>query len=281
MLLEGACENGGVMKMKARSLCWPLVLGLAIGVALLAGSAGAQAVKKPGTGMVPKSASFVIPHYTIYFYKAKVGVKGGTTLSNAYTGTGAVGDVQHESSTGSFSVDGTIRGMIFYKGKVPISMPKTLDGGAAAVVNGTWSDQGEKWLDPVNGTKEPFTCGGTIVSTAPPGNISVKMTRSAAKVKFVLRTQTVQLTNKPPDSCPNDSRAASLGGIESDVYETQFSVPKSKIGKKTFVAQVSGPLAKHRSSLAVVCGGNPGGCTYNMTWHGVVKFTRVRVMKVG
>jgi hypothetical protein len=217
----------------------------------------------------------------MYIYKAKVAVKGGTTLSNAYSGTGAVGDVQHESSTGSFSVDATIRSLILYTGKVPSNIPRTLGGGAATVINGTWSDQGEKWLDPVHGTKEPFTCGGTIVSTAPPGNMDLKGRRSASKVAFTLRTQTVQLTNKPPMSCPNGSRAASLGGIESDVYETTFSIPKSQIGRKTIVKAISGPLAKYRSYLAVVCGGNPGGCTYNMAWHGTVRFTRVRVFKIG
>jgi len=223
-----------------------------------------------------------LPHanYAIYIYKAKVAVKGGTTLSNAYSGTGAIGDVQHESSTSSFSVDAKIASLVFFTGNAPSSYPRTLEGGGATVINGTWSDQGEKWLDPVNGTKEPFTCGGKIDSTAPPGNLILKATRSGSKVKFVLRVQTVQMTNKPPDSCPNGSRAPSLGGIESDVYITQFSIPKSKLGKKTIVANFSGPLAKYRSSLSVVCGGNSSGCTYNMAWHGVMKLTRTRTLKV-
>jgi hypothetical protein len=284
--------------MKTRWLCLLVMLGLLIGIALLTGSAGAQVVQKSRTTVVTKSAqsswpapavkpgwqqrlSITLPHYTMYFYKAKVSVKGGTNLSNSYSGTGSVGDVQHESSTGSFSVDGTIDGVIFFKGKPPSSVSRTMNGGAAAVVNGTWSDQGEKWLDPVNGTTQPFTCSGKIVSTATPGNMTFKATRSGSKVKFTLSTQTVQLMNKPPDSCPNDSRAPSLGGIEPDVYITQFSVPKSKIGQKTFVEKISGPLAEHRSSLAVVCGGNSSGCTYNMAWHGVVRFTRTRVFKVG
>lgn len=227
------------------------------------------------------SARPVLPHYAMYFYKAKVSVKGGTNLSNSYSGTGSVGDVQHESSVGSFSVDGTINGMLFFTGKPPSSVPRTIDGGGVAVVNGTWSDQGEKWLDPVNGTTEPFTCDGTIASTAPPGNMTFKAIRSASKIKFTLSMQTVQLTNKPPDSCPNDSRAPSLGGIEPDVYATQFSVPKSKIGQKTFVEKISGPLAENRSFLAVVCSGNSSGCTYNMAWQGVVRFTRTRVFKIG
>ncbi|MGD0273875.1 MAG: hypothetical protein ABSB96_09130 [Gaiellaceae bacterium] len=269
------------MKMKTRWLCYLLVLGLAIGVALLAASAGAEAVKptvKPGWQL---HSSPALPHYTAYIYKAKVSVKGGTTLSNAYSGTGSVGDVQHESSTGSFSVDGTIPSLVFYVGTVPRGVPRTLNSGAPAVVNGTWSDQGEKWLDPVHGTTEPFTCGGTIVSTAPPGNLSYKATTNASNIKFTLLTQIVQLTNKPPESCPNGSRAASLGGIERDVYETQFSIPKSKIGQKTIFANFSGPLAKYRSYLAVVCGGNASGCTYNMAWHGVMRLTRVHVFKVG
>jgi hypothetical protein len=269
------------MKMKTSWLCWPLVLGLAIGVTLLAGSAGAQAAKPTARPNRQLHSLPVLPHYTMYVYKAKVSVKGGTTLSNAYSGTGSVGDVQHESSTGSFSVDGTISGLVFYTRKVPSSVPRTLSSGAPAIVNGTWTDQGEKWLDPVHGTTEPFTCGGTIVSTGPPGNMDLTGKRSATKVAFTLRMQTVQLTNKPPEDCPNDSRAASLGGIEPDVYITQFSIPKSKLGLKTIVETISGPLGKYRSSLSVVCGGNESGCTYNMAWHGVVKFTRVRVMKVG
>jgi len=262
--------------MKARSLYWLLVLGLTIGVALLAGAAGAQTVKKPGWQLRSSSAR---PHYTLYFYKAKVGIKAGTTLSNAYSDTGAVGDVQHESSTSSFSVDATIRSLPFYAGTVPRGAPRTTASGAATVVNGTWSDQGEKWLDPAHGTKEPFTCGGTVASTAPPGNMILKATRSASGIKVTLQTQTVQLMNKPPDNCPNDSRAASLGGIEPDVYETQFSIPKSQLGRKTIVKTISGPLAKNRSFLAVVCDGNPSGCTYNMTWQGTVRFTRVGVVR--
>jgi hypothetical protein len=223
-----------------------------------------------------------LPHanYAVYIYKAKVAVKGGTTLSNAYSGTGSVGDVQHESSTGSYSVDGSISSLMFFTGKAPSSIPRTLEGGAATVINGTWNDQGEKWLDPVNGTKEPFTCGGKIASTAPPGNMILKATRSGSKIKFTLRVQTVQMTNKPPDSCPNGSRAPSLGGIESQVYRTEFSIPKSKLGKKTIVANFSGPLAKYRKYLSVVCGGNLSGCTYNMAWHGVIRLTRTRVMKI-
>jgi hypothetical protein len=281
MLLESACENGGVMKMKTRWLCCLLVLGLVIGVTLLAGSAGAQAVKPTARPNWQLHSLPALPHYTMYVYKAKVGIKGGTTLSNAYSGTGSVGDVQHESSTDSFSVDGTISGLIFYTGKVPSSVPHTLGSGVPTVVNGTWTDQGEKWLDPAHGTTEPFTCGGTIVSTAPPGNMSYKATRTASNIKFTLQTQTVQLTNKPPEACPNDSRAASLGGIESDVYITQFSVPKSKLGLKTIVEKISGPLGKYRSYLSVICSGNESGCTYNMAWQGTVRFTRVHVFKIG
>jgi hypothetical protein len=222
------------------------------------------------------------PHYTMYVYKAKVAIKGGTTLSNAYSDIGYIGDVQHESSTSSFSVDGKIRAMVvFFKGKVPSTVPRTWESGAPTVINGTWTDQGEKWLDPVHGTKEPFTCGGKIASTAPPGNMSLKTTRTASKVKLTLRMQTVQLKNTPPDNCPNDSRAPSLGGIEPEVYMTKFSIPKSKIGRKKITVKFSGPLAKYRSYLAVVCGGNSGRCTYNMAWHGVIRLTRVRVSKAG
>jgi hypothetical protein len=88
------------------------------------------------------------------------------------------------------------------------------------------------------------------------------------------------MTNNPPDACPNDSRAPSLGGIESDVYRTQFSIPKSKLGKKKFAVNFSGPLAKYRSYLSVVCSGNESGCSYNMAWHGNVHFTRTRMLKV-
>jgi hypothetical protein len=233
-----------------------------------------------GAALPAQTASSAHVNYTIYFYKAKISVKGGTTLSNSYSGTGGIGDVQHESSTGSFSVDATIPSLIFYVGTIPSGVPRTLESGVATVLHGTWSDQGAKWSDPANGITEPFTCGGTIVSTAPPGNMIFEATRRASNIKFDLQLQTVQLTNKPPDSCPNGSRAPSLGGIESDVYKTAFSIPKSRLGRKTIVKQISGPLAKYRSYLAVVCGGNAGGCTYNMAWHGVVRLTRTRVVKI-
>lgn len=237
-------------------------------------------------GVLGTAAAFAtrsaVPHanYTIYFYKAKVSVKGGTTLSNTYSSIGAVGDVQHEASSASFSVDGTLSNMIFWVGKVPKSFPLTTSTGSSAVVNGTWSDQGTKWLDPSNGSTEPFTCSGKVASTAPPGNLGLEATRSASGFKFSLETQTVQLTNKPPESCPNDSRAASLGSIESDVYITELSIPKSQMGHKTIVRQISGPLAKYRSDLSVVCSGNESGCSFNMTWHGVVRFTRTRTTKI-
>ncbi len=218
--------------------------------------------------------------YTLYVYKAKVGVKGGTTLSNAYSGVGGIGDVQHESSTSSFSIDANIASLTFLVGKAPSSVPRSLESGAATVINGTWTDQGEKWLDPSNGTTEPFTCSGKVDSTAPPGNMILKATRSGSKFMFTLRAQTVQMTNKPPDNCPNGSRAPSLGGIESKVYMTQFSIPKSKLGKKAIVANFSGPLAKYRSFLSVVCDGNESGCTYNMAWHGNIRLTRVRALTI-
>jgi len=219
-------------------------------------------------------------HYTLYIYKAKVGVKGGTNLSNAYSGTGFTGDVKHESSTSSFSIDANIRSLIFYTGKPPSGAAHTSESGAATTINGTWTDQGEKWLDPVHGTLESFTCGGKVASTAPPGNMSLTTTRGSSKYTVNLRIQTVQMTNNPPDACPNDSRAPSLGGIESDVYRTQFSIPKSKLGKKKFAVSFSGPLAKYRSYLSVVCSGNESGCSYNMAWHGNVHFTRTRMLKV-
>jgi len=232
------------------------------------------------TAAMPAQTKSTRFHYTIYIYKAKVAVKGGTTLSNSYSGTGAIGDVRRESSTSSFSIDGKILSLMTYTGKAPSGISRTMEGGAATVINGTWTDQGEKWLDPVHGTTEPFTCAGKVASTAPPGNMILKGVRSGSKLKFTLRAQTVQMTNKPPDNCPNDSRAPSLGGLESQVYQTQFSIPKSKLGKKTIVAQFSGPLAKYRKYLSVVCGGNSGGCTYNMAWHGNIRFTRTRVLKV-
>jgi hypothetical protein len=110
--------------------------------------------------------------------------------------------------------------------------------------------------------------------------MSLTTTRGSSKYTVNLRIQTVQMTNNPPDACPNDSRAPSLGGIESDVYRTQFSIPKSKLGKKKFAVNFSGPLAKYRSYLSVVCSGNESGCSYNMAWHGNVHFTRTRMLKV-
>jgi hypothetical protein len=227
-------------------------------------------------------ARTALPHanYTTYIYTAKVSVKGGTTLSNTYNvSSGVVGDVQHENSTGSFSVDGTIKWVMFYKGKVPSSIPRALEHGAVSVVNGTWTDQGAKWAPPDGKTTEPFTCGGTIASTIPPGNIILEVTRSSANVKVVLRTQTSQLEGLPPRTCPDATRAGSLGGVGPKVYQTNFSIPRSKIGHKSFAMNVSGPLAKYRSYLSVVCGGN-AGCSFNMAWHGVVHFTRTRTVKI-
>jgi len=213
MLLESACENGGVMKMKTRWLCCLLVLGLVIGVTLLAGSAGAQAVKPTAspTGSCILCRRCLTTPCT--FYKAKVGIKGGTTLSNAYSGTGSCRRRPARKLDRLFQRGrNDQRADFLTRARSRVACPTQLGSGRSDRRQRNMDDQGEKWLDPAHGTTEPFTCGGTIVSTAPPGNMSYKATRTASNIKFTLQTQTVQLTNKPPEACPNDSRAASLGG---------------------------------------------------------------------
>ncbi len=229
------------------------------------------------------AARSAVPHanYTIYFYKVKVAVKGGITLSNTYTSDiGMVGDVKHEASSGSFNVDGTVTNMLFYVGKVPKQFPLSTGTGSSAVVNGTWSDQGTKWSDPSNGVTVPFTCAGKIASVAPPGYLSLKATRGGSSFKLQLEIQTAALTNDPPGICPEKSEAQYLRRVGSDVYLSELSIPKSQMGQKTIVRQVSGPLAKFRSDFAEACSDNPSSCSFSMTWHGVVRFTRTKTTRI-
>jgi hypothetical protein len=228
-------------------------------------------------------ARTAVPHanYTIYMYKAKVAVKGGTTLSNTYTSDiGAVGDVKQENAGGSFHVDGTITNILVYVGKVPKRFPLTTTAGASAVVNGTWSDQGRKWSDPSNGVTVPFTCGGKIAAVTPQGAVGVEATRGASSFKIRLAVETVELTDNPPGVCPNKSEAQTLRRVDSDVYVTELLIPKSQMGEKTFVRQISGPLAKYRSELGGACSDNPSSCSFNMTWQGNVRFTRTRTIRI-
>ena len=147
------------------------------------------------------------------------------------------------------------------------------------MVNGTWSDQGTKWSDPSNGVTVPFSCGGKIAPMAAASGVDIEATRNASGFELRLALSD-ELTNNPPGICPEKSEAQYLYRVGANVYQTEFSIPKSQMGQKTIVRQVSGPMAKHRSDLAGACSDNADGCSFNMTWHGVVHLTRTRTTRI-
>jgi hypothetical protein len=71
-----------------------------------------------------------------------------------------------------------------------------------------------------------------------------------------------------------------LGQVDIPAYLTTFSIPAREFGRKTIVKAISGPLAEHRPP-SHDCAYNAGAsCTFNTTWHGVVRFTRIRTLKI-
>jgi hypothetical protein len=211
---------------------------------------------------------------TIYLYTIKIAIKGGTTLTNADSG-GYNGDMVQESSSGSYSLDGSFKSQTFYRGKKPKGYMSKGGDSAPVVVNGTWTDQGTKWVDVVNQITAPFTCGGTIGVTASPANMVYRWRYGSSGVTFTFDTIAQELWNLPPQQCPNDSNAQFLSAVDPAAYEGRLTVPLSRIGEKTITRQLSGPAAEHRPPSR--CGPS---CSLNVTWQGTVIFKRTRTFKV-
>lgn len=219
------------------------------------------------------AASISIPHYTVYQYKASVGIKGGMQYTSSPGGDEA-GDTIAENETASYSVDGTVKPILFYSGKVPGGISGSGTSYSTAVVNGTWTDSGTE--SDGNGGSTQFSCTGTINLMTPPGEMDLSWTRSGPTLTFTLDTVQSELTDVGYDSCPFDAAMDWPQSVDPAAYETVFKVPFATVGRKSFSVQVSGPLAENQVYVQQVC--DP---TCSVTWQGTMQFRRTRVMKLG
>lgn len=269
VLPDAIPSSDGVDRKRRSRWSWRamLKLGVPVFAVVLAGFASAPAV----TGVT-------IPHYTAYTYTAKVGVKGGLTMTNTLSGS-YNGDMVQESESGSYSIDGTIHSLLFFSGKLPKGVGKSWNGYSQAVVNGSWSDQGTTWVDIDNNVTAPFTCNGTINLAVAPGGMELSWKRSGSTLNFTLASSQSELEEVGSDACPNDSEVGWLQATDPTVYVTQFTLPASQIGRKTISLQASGPLAENRQFFLENCA-SATGTNCNLTWQGTVQFTRARIMKL-
>ena len=211
-------------------------------------------------------------------YKVRVGVKGGETVINAASGPDE-GEVAYESGSGSFSIDSTMTMLPFFLGRLPRGLSNSGDGYGKAVINGTWTSQGTKWVLPGTVTT-PFTCGGAVNFLIPPSQMQLSWKQSGSKLKFTLRVAQAELTNVGNESCPPDSDMSWLQANDPVVYNTQFTLPLASIGRRSISLPVSGPLAQNRLYFLENC--PPGASSScDLAWQGTVRFTRTRISKIG
>ena len=221
-------------------------------------------------------------HYTIYTYKVHVGVKGGESVTANDDGL-YDGDAVQDSSSGSFSLDGTMNPggsrpspALFFAPRPPTGGTSSGNADSPATVNGTWSDQGTKLVDAANNVTVPFTCSGAIDTEVRPAQMMISWTRSGASYHFTLDAVQEELYIEGYDGCPNNDSAGWLSGADPELYATRFTIPAADIGRRSFSASVSGPLAVNRIYFTQNC---PAGGTCSLAWQGVVSFTRVKAMK--
>lgn len=232
----------------------PALLALALGV--------------PVAG-VPAQAAAASRSTTIYLYDLKVGMKGGAKLDGSYPeaiASGRTGEVVDEHFQASYSVDGRFRLLSFPTAKVP-GLPSTLGDTAPATVNGTWSNQGVKLLDPVLKTTGPFQCGGRIDAEVPPGTTVVEYRRTATRFRVTLTLPAAPLRSEPACSSA-DGAQGSMAYANGDAYKTVFTVKRSELGRRRITKTISGPVA-----------GLPwrqyecNRCTFSMAWQGTATLT--------
>jgi hypothetical protein len=218
-----------------------------------------------------------IPHFTLWVYAMKVGTKGALTYDGHYyppsnPADASYGDVRDEHFVGSFSVDTTMRNLVFAKGHAR-GVRNSLGDTEPAVLNGTWTDGGTMFIDDRGDTK-PFSCSGKVGTSVPTVSAVLNIKTTASTLNFKLEI--------PPDELTSHSECADTNGIQGGMsyannlaYTTTFSISRSQLGRKTITKQISGPLhSLHWHQYE--CGQQ---CSFNLAWHGVVKLTLSRVIR--
>lgn len=223
------------------------------------------------------AARVVVPHYTIYIYTAKVGVKGGESLSNPIGGPDN-GDTATVQMSGDYSFDSSIRQLAFYKGRrLPRGVKNAGVGYGKAIVNGSWTASGTKWTDVANKITAPFTCTGSIDTTVTP-QMQLEWKPKSSRLSFRLHALQQELWNLGFDACPPDNNVGWMQANPPTVFETTFLLSAGAIGNRTMRASVSGPLAENRKYFLQNC---PSSGSCSMAWHGTVRLTRTKVIRIG
>lgn len=213
---------------------------------------------------------------TIYSYDLRVAMKGGATLDGSYPEAIAGGyadDVVEEHFKASYSVDGRFRMLPFPTGKVS-GMPSKLGDTAPATVNGTWSNQGVKVIDPVLHTTGPFTCGGRVDAEVPPGTTVVEYRRSATRYKATLILPAAPLRSEP-NCATADGAQGSMAYANGDAYKTTFAIKRSELGRRKITKTISGPVAS-LPWRQYAC----NRCTFSMAWQGTAILTLKRTTRL-
>lgn len=224
------------------------------GAALVPLAVGALAVSPAAAGPV--------------YYKVKVGIKGGSNLTTDHGGRNE-GDMVQEALSASFSLDGSFRLAMLWRGAPPKGAA-TGDEYTKAIVNGTWTAQGSKWVDVANGVTGPFTCGGSIGPTVTP-QMHLHWQLRGSSVRFTLAAVQQELYLNGFASCPTSSHLAPMNAASPDVYLGRFTMPRSAIGSRTISRRVSGPLPDKAVYWRQNC---PQGASCSLAWQGTAKLTR-------
>lgn len=214
-----------------------------------------------------------------YVYDMRVQVKGGATLDGRYPAADDPANARPDDAIenhykASYSIDGRLRGVTLATGPIR-GLPARGGTTGKAVVNGTWSNAGSKWVDPANGVSGPFQCGGGVRPGAPSGTTVVAYRRQAgAKHTFTLDVLAQELTDS--GSCEGVNGAErGLIFANADAYVVKFSVSKRELGRKTIVKPISGPSsAFHWRAYDFTSG------TFSLAWQGTVRFTRTHTMRL-
>lgn len=167
-----------------------------------------------------------------------------------------------------------------YEGKLPGGLKNAGGVYSKPAVNGTWTETGTKWTDVTNRISVPFTCAGRVDVLVQPPGMQLSWKARGSRLLFTVRVLQQELANHGSDACPPDNEATWLQATDPAVFETTFSLPAGDVGRKTFSAPVSGPLAKNREFFLENCP-TGAGSDCSLAWQGTVHFTRTKVTKIG
>jgi hypothetical protein len=241
-------------------------------LALASAAAAAAAL-----AIAPLAQARSITYVKLYTYSVKVAVKGGGTFDGAFPrdpGAARAGDVLEEHHQASYSLDARFPDAVFAPTKLR-GYPATTGDTRPTTVNGTWSTQGTKWVDPDHDVTAPFTCSGRLKTGTPSPATVLEYRRQTTSFRFTLEVLADELLRDGDCADVNGVRGNMLYA-NSRAYEVRFTIPKSRFGTKTITKTISGPDAA-QPWRQYTCDST---CTFSTAWQGVVRLTRKRVLRV-